>query len=164
MEQKAMGRFFTLKGLNPEDIHAGLYESMGPMYSFCEHSINGTSVSLNKERSFSMICDLSDPSRMISPKSFALCFRNVLLLYATDFVTTSELRRLRACIYCTTFCCYKVQFTLDSAHSRQRSKDRTGFIFFGTARNSDEPGTEKVRSSYNRQRIVVYFEYPCAAV
>jgi hypothetical protein len=54
-----------------------LYQSMELMHSFCKHSTNNISASLKGERSFSMIRDLRDPSRMISPKSFALCFKNV---------------------------------------------------------------------------------------
>jgi hypothetical protein len=142
MEKRAMVRFFTLKDLNPGDSHAEFVSVYGPMHSFCKHSINGTSASLKGERSFSMIRDLGDPYRMISSKSFALCFNNVLLLHARDFVPILDLRRLRACTYYMTFAVKKVQFTLDFAHFWQQSKNRTGCIFFGTIRSSDEPKTE----------------------
>jgi hypothetical protein len=130
---------------------------MEPTHSFCGQSTNGTSTSLKGEWSFLIIRDLGDPYRIISSKPFALCFRNVLLLCARDFVPTSDLRRLHACIYCTMFSVKKVQFMLGSAHSRRQSKSLTCCSFFGTARSSDEPGTEWVRSCYNRRQIVVLF-------
>jgi hypothetical protein len=104
MEQRAVVSFFTLKGLNPRDIHAELTSIDGPMDSFCEQSTNGASAELKGERSFPMIRDLSDPYGMISLKLFALCFRIVLLLHARDFVSTSGLRWRRAFIYCKMFC------------------------------------------------------------
>jgi hypothetical protein len=88
MEQKAVVRFFIFNGINPGDIHAEFVSDYGPMHSFCEHSINGTSASLKGERSFSMIRDLGDSYRMISPRSFALRFTNVLLFHARDYMPT----------------------------------------------------------------------------
>jgi hypothetical protein len=63
MERKAVMRFFTLKGLNPGDIHA---ELMAQLFDQGRTDV-------------SIIRDLDDdPYRMILPKPFTLCFGNVL--------------------------------------------------------------------------------------
>jgi hypothetical protein len=85
------------------------------MDSFCEYSTNKASASLKGQRNFSMIRDLSYPSGMISLKPFMLCFRNVLLLHANNFMPSSGLQMPCACAYCTSFCCQKGQFTLGFA-------------------------------------------------
>jgi hypothetical protein len=91
MEQKAMVRFFTLKGLNLREIHAELVSIYGPMHLFYQHFTNGTSPSPKGEQTFSIIRDLDNPDRMMSLKSSALCFRNFLLFHAKDFMPTSDL-------------------------------------------------------------------------
>jgi hypothetical protein len=134
------------------------------MYLFCEHSTNGTSASLKGEQNFSIICDLNDSYKTISPKPFALCFRNVL-----SFMQKT-LYLLQACegyvfAYITgRFVVKKVQFVLGFGQSRRQSKSRKDCTFFGTARSSDELGTERIWSCYNKRWIMVLFRYPHAAV
>jgi hypothetical protein len=86
--------FFTLKGLTPGDIHAELVSVYGvdvlvlhTFYKWHKRFAQG-------KTDFSMIRDLGDSCRMISPKPFVLCFRNAILLHAKGLVPASGLRRL----------------------------------------------------------------------
>jgi hypothetical protein len=51
----------------------------------------------------------------------------------------------------------KIQFTLDSAHYRQQSTNRTGCTFFATTRSSDKPRTERVWSCCNKRQVMILF-------
>jgi hypothetical protein len=98
---------------------------MGPVHTFSRQSTNDINFSLNAERSFSMICDLGNADRMISQKPFALCFGNVLLLSAREFMFISDLRGLRACVECMTFASKWVNlrwtaYTLDNNQNSNR--------------------------------------------
>jgi hypothetical protein len=136
---------------------------MGLIYSFCEYFTNGINVLLKGERNFLMIRDLGDSYRMISPKPFTLCFRNVLLFHARDFVSTSDLRMLRACVYCTTFF-KKVQFTLDSAHSRQQSKTKRAALSSQLFEVLTSQGQNKFDHVITNDKSWFYFEYLHAVV
>jgi hypothetical protein len=112
-----------------------------------------------------MIRDLDDPDRMISRKPFALWCRNVLLFHPRDFVPSSCLRRLRACVYSTTFCFLK-KFNLRWV---LRTLDNNQIIERGVL-SSELPEilTSQRQNEFNHiitdKESPFYFEYLHAAV
>jgi hypothetical protein len=72
MGQKAMVRFFILKGITPGNIQARLLSLYGTDKLFCKQSTNGIIVLLKGEPNSSIIRDLADSYRMISLKPLVL--------------------------------------------------------------------------------------------
>jgi hypothetical protein len=79
-------------------------DSMHSLYRRCTNSI---SVSLTGESSSAMIRGQAHSCEIISRRLSAPCFRNSLLLHATNFMFTSDLRGLCAFVYFTTLYYYK---------------------------------------------------------
>jgi hypothetical protein len=103
MEQWVVACFFTPKGANPKDTHAEFLSVYGTDALVLRTVSKRHKRFAHGRTGLSMIRNLGDPGRMISPKPFALCFRNIILLQARDFMPISGLRKLRACISCTMF-------------------------------------------------------------
>jgi hypothetical protein len=118
-------RFFTLKGLNPEIFTPNFHQCMTPTHLFCRQAINGTTVSLNGEWSYSIICDLDNFCKMILPRLLVRWFQNIILL------CTRALYALQACKsymlpYPTRHHAFKkFLFTLGSTLTRPHSLDCT---------------------------------------
>jgi hypothetical protein len=129
MEQRAVIRFFTLKGLSPRDIHTELESVYRDEPSVSARSTNGTSGSCKGERSCLIIRGLDDPCKMILAMPFVVCFKNSHSLHARFSVYTSESQRLLSCASCTMFSIRKSSIYARSRILSMTLKNPNGYHF-----------------------------------
>jgi hypothetical protein len=161
VEQRAVVGFFTLKGLNPKDIHTELESvhmaealCLRTIYKWHKHFIQGRTELLDDPRSGRPLRnDRADTLRaMIQEFPFTSCnslCTNFRLAMSTCLCILHDVLRFK-----------KMHFTMGLVLSRRCSKGWTDVTFHIPFESSQRKSKEWICSDYNRRQIVILFWLP----